>query len=67
MIPIQNIYYMLTYAFRVLNEQGYKKIVTEQFSNTADLMASILEKGLISQVKEVLEKNIYHEQNHYLL
>lgn len=56
MIPIQNIYYMLTYAFRVLNEQGYKKIVTEQFSNTADLMASILEKGLISQVKRGLGK-----------
>ncbi len=56
MIPIQNIYYMLTYAFRVLNEQGYKKIATEQFSNTADLMASILEKGLISQVKRGLGK-----------
>ena len=27
MIPIQNIYYMLSYAFRVLNQQGYKKLV----------------------------------------
>ena len=24
MIPIKNIYYMLSYAFQVLNEQGYK-------------------------------------------
>lgn len=56
MIPIQNIYYMLTYAFHVLNEQGYKKIAMEQFSNTADLMASILEKGLTSQVKRGLGK-----------
>ena len=38
------------------NEQGYKKIATEQFSNMADLMASILEKGLISQVKRGLGK-----------
>lgn len=56
MIPIQNIYYMLTYAFHILNEQGYKKIATEQFSNTADLMAAILEKGLASQVKRGLGK-----------
>ncbi len=31
MIPIQNIYYMLSYAFQILNEQGYKNIATEQF------------------------------------
>ena len=47
---------MLTYAFHILNEQGYKKIATEQFSNTADLMAAILEKGLTSQVKRGLGK-----------
>lgn len=56
MIPIQNIYYMLTYAFHILNEQGYKKIATEPFSNTADLMAAILERGLTSQVKRGLGK-----------
>ena len=47
---------MLTYAFHILNEQGYKKIATEQFSNTADLMAAILEKGLTSQIKRGLGK-----------
>ena len=28
MIPIKNIYYMLSYAFKVLNEKGYKDIET---------------------------------------
>lgn len=37
MIRIQNIYYMLAYAFQVLNEQGYKNIATEEFDNTAEL------------------------------
>ena len=31
MIRIKNIYYMLSYAFQVLNEQGYKQIKTEEF------------------------------------
>lgn len=56
MIPVQNIYYMLSYAFRVLNEQGYKNIATEQFHNTADLMAAILEKGITIQLKRGLGK-----------
>ena len=51
MIPIQNVYYMLSYAFQVLNEQGYKNIATEQFHNTAELMAAILEKGIALQLK----------------
>ncbi len=56
MIPIQNVYYMLSYAFGVLNEQGYKNIATERFSNTAELMAAILEKGIAVQVKRGLGK-----------
>lgn len=54
MIPIQNIYYMLSYAFRVLNEQGYKNIATEQFDNTAELCAAILTKGIATQIKRGL-------------
>ena len=54
MIPIQNIYYMLSYAFQVLNEQGYKNIATEQFNNTGELMAAILEKGIAIQLKRGL-------------
>lgn len=56
MIPIQNIYYMLSYAFQVLNEQGYKNIATEKFNNTAELMAAILAKGIAIQIKRGLAK-----------
>lgn len=56
MIPVQNIYYMLSYAFQVLNEQGYKNIATEQFYNTTELMAAILEKGIEIQLKRGLIK-----------
>lgn len=48
---------MLSYAFRVLNEQGYKKIATEEFQNTADLMAAILEKGITLQVKQGFKRD----------
>lgn len=47
---------MLAYAFRVLNEQGYKNLATEQFSNTAELMAAILAKGISNQIKRGLWK-----------
>ena len=56
MIPIKNVYYMLSYAFQVLNEQSYKNIATEQFHNTAELMAAILEKGIKVQLKRGLCK-----------
>ena len=54
MIPIRNIYYMLSYAFQVLNEQGYKDIATEQFDNIAELCAAILSKGISMQLKRGL-------------
>ena len=56
MIRIQNIYYMLSYAFKVLNEQGYKQIMTEEFDNAAELCAAILSKGVSSQIKRGLGK-----------
>ena len=37
---------MLSYAFQVLSEQGYKDIATEKFDNTAELCAAILTKGI---------------------
>lgn len=54
MIPIRNIYYMLSYAFQVLSEQGYKNIETEQFDNVAELCAAILSKGVSLQLKRGL-------------
>lgn len=56
MIPVQNIYYMLSYVFQVLNEQGYKDIATEQFDNVAELCAAILSKSLTVQLKRGLGK-----------
>lgn len=56
MIRIQNIYYMLAYAFQVLNEQGYKNIATEDFDNTAELCAAILARGISMQIKRGLGK-----------
>ena len=57
MIPIRNIYYMLSYAFRILNEQGYKSVETEQFDNVAELCAAILAKGVSSQLKRGLGRD----------
>jgi len=56
MIRIQNIYYMLAYAFQVLNEDGYKKVATEEFAFTSDLFAAILAKGIASQIKRGLSR-----------
>ncbi len=56
MIPIRNIYYMLSYAFQVLNEQGYKNLATEEFENVADMCSAILVKGVAQQLKRGLGK-----------
>ena len=56
MIPVQNIYYMLAYAFQVLNENGYKSIETEQFDNVGELCTAILAKGVALQLKRGLGK-----------
>lgn len=51
MIPIKNLYYMLSYAFQLLNEQGYKNLATEDFKNAGDLCAAILIRGISYQLK----------------
>ena len=56
MIRIKTIYYMLSYAFQILNEQGYKQLLTEKFDNTAELCAAILSKGVSLQIKRGLGK-----------
>lgn len=57
MIRIQNIYYMLSYAFQILTEKGYKSVSTEEFDNVAELCSAILIKGVSSQVKRGLAKD----------
>ena len=48
---------MLSYAFRALNESEYKKIETESFENTADLLSEILIIGVTRQIKQGLVKD----------
>ena len=61
MIRIQNIYYMLAYAFDVLNAQGYKNVATEEFENVAELCAAILVVGIFSLIKKGLGKEYISE------
>ena len=56
MIPVQNIYYMLAYAFQNLHEQGYKDVAVEPFENAAELLSAILCRGVAVQVKRGLKK-----------
>lgn len=56
-IKVKNIYYMLTYAFRVLHEEKYRNIETEEFEYVSDLLAAIFCKGISSQVKRGLGKD----------
>jgi len=56
---------MLSYAFQILNEQGYKNIATEQFNNVAELCAVILSKGILVQLKRGLGRE-YIEQTESL-
>lgn len=57
MIPIRNIYYMLSYAFQILQEKGYSNIATEDFDNAAELFSAILSKGISLQLKRGLNKD----------
>ena len=51
MIAIRNIYYMLSYAFAVLREQGYQEMETEEFENGQELCAAILIRGISMQIR----------------
>lgn len=46
MIPVRNIYYMLSYAFRMLETGNFESIAAEQFENVPDLFAQILIQGV---------------------
>lgn len=57
MIPIQNIFYMLSYAFQVLMEREFRNVATEKYKNVGDLCAEILIKGVSRQLKQGLRKD----------
>ncbi|NLW42132.1 MAG: 5-methylcytosine-specific restriction endonuclease system specificity protein McrC [Tissierellia bacterium] len=61
-ILIKNIYYMLTYAFKVLKQTNYEEIATEEFNNIEDLFAEILFKGISQQLKQGLYRE-YIDKN----
>lgn len=63
MIKIQNIYYMLAYAFKALKKQSYSKFSEEKFDNALDLFAAILAKGIINQVKRGLGKEYLYRMD----
>ena len=52
---------MLTYAFQVLNEEGYKSVATEPFHNVYELYAAILSKGVATQLKRGLGRQYISE------
>ena len=56
MIPIRNIYYMLSYAFRILDPQGYKRVSVEQFDNVLEMLSSVLSRGISIQIKRGIQK-----------
>lgn len=56
-VVVRNIYYMMAYAFRVLDIREYAKLKVEEFDNLADLLAAILHIGISLQLKRGLEKD----------
>lgn len=62
MIEIKNIYYMLSYAFTILKENGYKEVLTEQFNNSTKLYTAILIKGVSNQIKRGLHYEYIEQQ-----
>lgn len=56
MIRVQNIYYMLAYAFQILQEQGYNDVAQEEFENAEELLSAILCKGVSIQIKRGLSR-----------
>jgi len=55
---------MLTYAYQILNEAGFKSIQTEEFKHLHDLLAVILVKGVANQIKRGLHRDyISHSES----
>lgn len=57
MIPVKNIYYMLSYAFQTLKDQGIRDSDVESFDNVQKLCAEILIRGVNAQIKRGLNRD----------
>ena len=53
-ILIKNIYYMLSYAYMALFNDGYESVEKEEFHNIHNLFSAILSKGIALQLKQGL-------------
>ena len=56
MIPVENIYYMLSYAFKILKQEQYKSVQAEEYKNAEELYAAILERGIAAQIKRGMQR-----------
>ncbi|MDR1689731.1 MAG: 5-methylcytosine-specific restriction endonuclease system specificity protein McrC [Clostridiales bacterium] len=59
---IKNIYYMLSYAYNSLRENGYEGVASEVFDNIHDLFAAILIHGVNLQIKRGLHRDFISEE-----
>ena len=50
----KNIYYMLSYAYRVLTQGEFKNLDSEEFDNIHNLFAEIISLGISNQIKRGL-------------
>ncbi|WP_252315839.1 5-methylcytosine-specific restriction endonuclease system specificity protein McrC [Sinobaca sp. H24] len=57
MIKVQNIYYMLAYAFRFLKNDGTAHVDTESFDHAEDLYAALLVLSVSKQIKRGITKD----------
>ena len=58
-IPIKNVYYMLTYAFKELKRNNYEQIAGENFEDIHDLFAEILSLGIAYLLKHLLREQCF--------
>lgn len=56
MINVKNIYWMLAYAFRCIEQKGLEKVNSEEFDNIYDLFCVMLTQGISKQIKRGLNK-----------
>ena len=61
-ILINNIYHMLSYAFKILNQENYEDVAVESFDEMYDLLAAILAKGIGLQLKQGLYREYINRQ-----
>lgn len=62
MIPVQNIYYMLSYAFRALQAQSYRQVAAESFDHAARFSA----RACPFSSSEVCAKSMFHKRSRFL-